>query len=86
MNDKQKTYILFPSHAHGLSLEKQLKEHQINYTIVPTPRQLSTSCGISIMIDPCCKENVENILKENKNIETLGMHTIEVKKRKWFSD
>lgn len=80
------TYILFPSHAHGLSLEKRLKEHQIGYTIVPTPRQLSTSCGISIMIDPSCKESVEKILKENKNIETLGIHTIEVKKRKWFSD
>ncbi|GFR35723.1 DUF3343 domain-containing protein [Thermobrachium celere] len=45
----EKNYILFPSYNQGLALESLLKSHNIKYVISPTPRQLSTCCGISIM-------------------------------------
>ncbi|HRS22361.1 MAG TPA: DUF3343 domain-containing protein, partial [Clostridia bacterium] len=44
-------YILFPNVTEGLKLEKLLKENAVKYTIVPTPRELSKSCGISIMYE-----------------------------------
>ncbi|WP_242844255.1 DUF3343 domain-containing protein [Caloranaerobacter azorensis] len=77
-------YILFPSHTDGLALEKILKFKKIKYTIVPTPRELSKSCGISIMINPDDKENVREILNVNPEIKINGIYTIERKRRGWF--
>ncbi|RKD32302.1 DUF3343 domain-containing protein [Thermohalobacter berrensis] len=78
------TYILFPSHTDGLSLEKLLKEKKIKYTIVPTPRQLSKCCGISIKINPNDKEKVEELLIKNPNIKIEGIYTLEKKTKKFF--
>ncbi|WP_425445930.1 DUF3343 domain-containing protein [Dethiothermospora halolimnae] len=84
MDTKLNSYVLFPSHNDGLALEKVLKDENIKYTIVPTPRQLSTCCGISIMIDPNDKVNVEKLIDSNPDIKTEGIHTIKRKKRNWF--
>jgi len=43
-------YILFPNHHEGLRLSKELKMRGLQYTITPTPRAASTSCGISLII------------------------------------
>ncbi|SHK02712.1 DUF3343 domain-containing protein [Tepidibacter formicigenes] len=58
-----KYYILFDSHNDGLSFEKALKNNNLKYTIVPTPRILSKCCGISIML----KEEVVNKVKDLVN-------------------
>lgn len=71
----ERNYILFNSHSHGLELESFLKKNNINYTISPTPRKLSTSCGISIMYKKEDEEKIKKIIEENK-IETKGFHTI----------
>ena len=84
MEKDSKTFILFPSHMHGISLEKKLKESEIEYVISPTPRELSTCCGISIMIEDSDIPAVEGILSENPNIKTLGIHTISKKKKRLF--
>ncbi|WP_053955746.1 DUF3343 domain-containing protein [Inediibacterium massiliense] len=78
------TYVLFPSHTDGLALEKILKVEKVNYTIVPTPRDLSKCCGISIMLDPKDKHRVQNLLTKYSDIKTEGIYTIERKKRNWF--
>ncbi|MCT4605002.1 MAG: DUF3343 domain-containing protein [Marinisporobacter sp.] len=78
------TYILFPSHTDGLALEKVLKLNEIKYIIVPTPRDLSKCCGISIKIDPELKEEIECLIQKNPDIKIEGIHTIERKKRNWF--
>ncbi|QZY54366.1 DUF3343 domain-containing protein [Crassaminicella profunda] len=78
------TYILFPSHTDGLALEKVLKSNEIKYTIVPTPRDLSKCCGISIKIDPDQKEKIEGLIQKNPDIKIEGIHTVERKKRNWF--
>lgn len=43
-------YILFPNHHEGLRLNKELKARNIKSTIAPTPREASTSCGISLIV------------------------------------
>lgn len=43
-------YILFPNHHEGLRLSKELRVHRLKYTIAPTPRAASTSCGISLIV------------------------------------
>ena len=52
-------YVLFPNHENGLRFYKYLKEHRLYAIIVPTPRALSKSCGISLKIKENEKEEVE---------------------------
>lgn len=78
---ENKTYILFPNHTQGVTLEKKLKESKINYIISPTPRSLSICCGIAIMIDDLDLIKVKTILKENPSIEILGMEKAETQKK-----
>ncbi|WP_069651106.1 DUF3343 domain-containing protein [Caloranaerobacter ferrireducens] len=84
MGGQLSCYILFQSHTDGLALEKILKSERIKYTIVPTPRELSKSCGITIMINPDDEEKVREILDINPEIKVNGIHTIERKRRGWF--
>ncbi len=65
-------------------MEKILKNNKIKYTIVPTPRELSKSCGISIMINPEDVNKVNELIECNSELKVLGIHTIEKRKRKWF--
>lgn len=44
-------YVLFPNHTNGMQLYRKLTERKIPAVIVPTPRQISSSCGISLKID-----------------------------------
>ncbi len=81
-----KSYVLFPSHTDGLALESILKKRKLKYTIVPTPRELSKCCGISIMISPEDTDTVKELLQNFPDIKTEGIHTIKRKKRNWFQE
>lgn len=71
-------YILFPSHTEGVKLEALLKKEKIKHTIVPTPRELSASCGISIMYTKDDEEKINSLVNTN-NIKTLGFHCVKKK-------
>lgn len=71
-------YILFPSHTEGIKLEAALKQEKIKYTIVPTPRELSVSCGISIMYNKEDEEKIKNLVNVN-NVKTSGFHCVKKK-------
>lgn len=71
-------YVLFPSHTEGMKLEGLLKKEKIKYTIVPTPRELSASCGISIMYDIQDEEKIKCIINNN-SVNTLGLHSVNKK-------
>lgn len=71
-----KYYILFPSYNSGLALESILKKEKIKYTIAPTPRQLSTCCGISIIYNKEDEERIKQLIEEN-SISITGFYSIE---------
>lgn len=71
-------YILFNTHTDGLLLEKRLKENNIKYTITPTPRQLSKSCGIAIKYNLEDEDKIKAIA-EKYDINVLGFHLLERK-------
>jgi hypothetical protein len=48
----RKYIIVFESVHSTLSYEKELREAEIPYQIIPTPRGISTDCGLSIIITP----------------------------------
>ncbi|MCX7904294.1 MAG: DUF3343 domain-containing protein [Caloramator sp.] len=70
-----KNYILFPSYNEGLKLASLLKEEGISYTIAPTPRQLSTCCGMSIIYKDEDEDRIKKIVEDNK-IGVIGFYTI----------
>ncbi|WP_392485983.1 DUF3343 domain-containing protein [Haloimpatiens sp. FM7315] len=72
---KIKNYILFKNHTEGMKLESFLKVNKIKYVISPTPRELSTCCGISIMYNKEDEDKIKKIIEVN-NIEVIGFHSL----------
>lgn len=72
----EKNYILFPNFSQGLKLESLLKEEKIKHVVSPTPRKLSTCCGISIMYEKKDEDRIKKIV-ENNSIEVLGFYTLD---------
>lgn len=72
----EKNYILFPNYSQGLKLESLLKANKIKYVISPTPRKLSSCCGISIMYNKVDEESIKALIEEN-SIEIKGLYTLE---------
>lgn len=70
-----KYYVLFGSTNDGLAFEKVLKENNLKYTIVPTPRILSKCCGISIMVNEELLDEIKLLMNE-KNLKNEGLYKI----------
>lgn len=76
-------YILFPNHNEGLRAHKALKAAGIKCTIAPTPREASTSCGISLLVQKDCMEESQRLIVA-RGITTLGIAQIEKKEKPGF--
>lgn len=76
--DNLRYYILFPSFNYGLQLESKLKKEKIKYTIVPTPRELSSCCGIAIMYNKDDEDRIKALVEEN-SINISGFFSLEKK-------
>ena len=69
-------YVLFNNHENGLKLNSLLKENSLKSTISPTPRSLSKSCGISLIVEEDELEDVKRAVKEN-DIEIIAIESLE---------
>ena len=67
--------VSFNSTHHAMRLEKLLSEASLRATTLPTPREITASCGISIRFLYEDINNLKNILIEN-NIEYKGVYKI----------
>jgi hypothetical protein len=76
-------YVLFPSHTEGMKLDSLLRKNGIKHTIVPTPRQLSVSCGISIMYQAEDGERISRLIEEN-GVNILGMRSLAFEKKNFY--
>jgi len=76
-------YLLFPSHTEGMKLDSLLRKNGIKHTIVPTPRQLSVSCGISIMYQAEDGERISRLIEEN-GVKILGMRSLAFEKKNFY--
>lgn len=83
MNEKEDFYILFPNYTEGLKLEKVLKNNSIKYVISPTPRKLSSFCGISIKYSKKDKEKIEKLVDIN-NINIEGFFVVQEEKKNFY--
>lgn len=76
-------YILFPNHNEGLRAHKALKAAGVKCTIAPTPREASTSCGISLLVQEDYLEESQKLILA-RGITTLGIARIEKKQNTGF--
>jgi hypothetical protein len=67
--------VLFHSAAHALRAEKVLLGAGVPNKMIPTPRQLSTDCGMSLRFDRGAEDQVARVLAEQK-VPTNGIHAI----------
>lgn len=67
--------ILVYSTTHALQIEKLLREHGLEYKLIPVPRHLSSDCGICVRILHQDIETVSALLRQYQ-IETEGCYLI----------
>lgn len=58
--------LTFAATSHALKAEKVLKKEQTEFIMMPTLREISTSCGLSIKLEEISLENYLQILENNK--------------------
>lgn len=58
--------VTFESTQHAINGEKLLKDKGLTFKTIPTPREITLSCGLSIRFDMDDFETIENIYEENK--------------------
>lgn len=69
-------YVLFPNHDNAMRLYKELKGLGVRATIAPTPRVLSTCCGVSLLVEEKDIDRIKACIKEH-GIEVLKIEAIE---------
>ena len=67
--------VLFHSSSHALRAEKVLQGAGIASKMIPTPRQLSSDCGMSLRVDRADVEQVAGALAEHE-VPANGIHAI----------
>jgi hypothetical protein len=67
--------VLFYTTSSVMRAEKVLKKADINVKLIPTPRELSSDCGIALRFDWERAESIEAILDE-AHVEIAGVYEI----------
>ncbi len=67
--------VLFHSTAHALRAETVLQQVGLRVKMIPTPRQLSSDCGLALRFEPADEARVMSILAENQ-VPTNGVHAL----------
>ena len=70
-----KFLLLFDSIHDVLRAEKVFKEHSVVNELVPVPRNLSSDCGMSILLDG----DIESVIRVLAGIRTAGIYAYDGK-------
>lgn len=73
----KKILLVFQSTNFAMQAESLLKKEGINVQLMPTPREITVSCGFSIKI---AEEDIKNILEfiRNKVINVKAIYSISI--------
>lgn len=67
--------VLFHTTSSALRAEKVLKKHRIPVKLIPTPRELSSDCGVALRFDRDQTASVQTIL-EKSQVDVAGIHEL----------
>jgi N-acyl-L-homoserine lactone synthetase len=71
----QYSVALFDSTSHVMRSEKLLGQAGVRVKMIPTPRQISSDCGVALRFDREEADRVETILSENR-VPLKGVYPI----------
>lgn len=71
----------FAATAHALKAEKVLKNLEADFLVIPTLREISTSCGLSVKLSPENLNRYFNNLAENR-VTVVGVYQVEKEGKK----
>jgi hypothetical protein len=58
--------VTFPSSFYAIRSEKVAKKADITCKLIPCPRELSSSCAVSLAFDPDQVETVAAVIERNR--------------------
>lgn len=67
--------VLFHSTSHAIRAEKVLVGVGLSIKMIPTPRQLSSDCGMALRFDRQDEQRVATTLADNR-VPTNGIYSI----------
>ncbi len=65
--------VLFHTSSSAMQAEAVLVRAKIPVKMIPTPRELSSDCGIALRFDWCQNEQVHALLNKAR-VEIAGVH------------
>lgn len=68
--------VLFFTTSAVMRAEKLLQRQGIHVRLIPTPRMLSSDCGIALRVDSEPLDRVRALLQE-AGVESAGFHQVE---------
>jgi len=71
----------FAATAHALKAEKVLKNLEADFLVIPTLREISTSCGLSVKLSP---DNLDRYFSDliNNRVVVEGIYQVEKEGKK----
>lgn len=72
-------FISFESTSYALQAEDYLKSHEFSINIIPTPREVSQSCGLSIKVNGGSLDKIKEIIDDEK-IRVKGVYNLKNEK------
>lgn len=76
MNNEIPYVITFDSTHAAMEAEKQLLKKGIKIHVIPTPRQITANCGLSVKIMGIPREELDDLIKE-LNIQKKALYRME---------
>ena len=67
--------VLFHTSSSAMQAEALLSRAGLAAKLIPTPRELSSDCGLSLRFDWSLHEQVESLLKKTR-VEMAGIHAL----------
>lgn len=76
--------LTFAATSHALKAEKVLKKLEADFLIIPTLREISTSCGLSVKLSPA---NLDRYFADliNNRVAVEGIYQVKKEgKKNWI--
>ncbi len=75
MKEREFGVITFKSTQYAIKADSVFSKESVNFRTIPTPREITRSCGLAIKFNLEDIEEIEDIINKN-NIEVNGIYKI----------
>jgi len=72
----QYNLFTFVSASHALKAERVLKDEGMDFIMIPTLREISASCGLSVKVAPDDFNSCLQVLKQNR-VQMNGIYYVQ---------